>query len=300
MPLVVDVEPVIDRLALEVGDEAGDVNDRHRHPLRAGTFRCARARHYRPRRDAPGLDPLPRGRRRGRVRSCAAATDRGESGQRAGQYAIDLVTDAVALPMLRDDRVPGAVGGERAHRRGRRTGRRDRSRRRLDELQPRRAVVRDGAVPRRRRRSGGRPRRQPGVRRALRRGPWRGGLAWRRFAARRRRRARPRRPAPSSASADRPAATYGWAQFRALGASALDLCLVAAGTLDAFVDMSPDAHGVWDYLAATLICAEAGAVVGDALGRDLVVLDHGARRTPIAAATPDAARRAAPGQERAS
>ena len=43
VPLVVDVETVIDRLALEVGDEAGDVNDRHRHPLRAGTFRCARA-----------------------------------------------------------------------------------------------------------------------------------------------------------------------------------------------------------------------------------------------------------------
>ena len=30
-----------------------------------------------------------------------------------------------------------------------------------------------------------------------------------------------------------PAGDYGWAQFRALGASALDLCLVAAGTLDA-------------------------------------------------------------------
>ena len=49
-----------------------------------------------------------------------------------------------------------------------------------------------------------------------------------------------------------PAGAYGWAQFRALGASALDLCLVAAGTLDAYVDMSTDAHGVWDYLAATL------------------------------------------------
>jgi len=79
----------------------------------------------------------------------------------------------------------------------------------------------------------------------------------------------------------------GWAQFRALGASALDLCLVAAGTLDGFVDMSPDAHGVWDYVAASLICAEAGAVVVDAFGRDLVVVDHTARRTPVAAATPD-------------
>ena len=83
-----------------------------------------------------------------------------------------------------------------------------------------------------------------------------------------------------------PGARYGWAQFRALGAVALDLCLVAAGTFDAFVDMSPDAHGVWDYLAGTLICREAGAVVVDALGRQLTVLDHDARRTPVAAATP--------------
>ena len=34
-----------------------------------------------------------------------------------------------------------------------------------------------------------------------------------------------------------------------------------------------------------LVCQEAGAVVIDALGRDLVVLDHGARRTPVAAAS---------------
>jgi len=50
--------------------------------------------------------------------------------------------------------------------------------------------------------------------------------------------------------------------------------------------MSPDAHGVWDYLAACLVCAEAGAVVADALGRELAVLGHAARRTPVAAATP--------------
>lgn len=85
----------------------------------------------------------------------------------------------------------------------------------------------------------------------------------------------------------RPQADYGWWQFRALGASALDLCLVAGGTLDGFVDMSADAHGVWDYLAATLICREAGAVVEDAHGRELTVVDHDARRTPVAAATPE-------------
>lgn len=78
----------------------------------------------------------------------------------------------------------------------------------------------------------------------------------------------------------------GWRQFRALGASALDLCAVADGTLDGFVDCSPDAHGPWDYLGALLVCREAGAVMSEAHGRDLVVLDHDVRRTPVAGATP--------------
>lgn len=79
---------------------------------------------------------------------------------------------------------------------------------------------------------------------------------------------------------------YGWRQFRAMGASALDLCAVASGSFDGFVDMSPDAHGVWDYVGAMLVVREAGGVVVDALGRDLVVLDHTARRTPVAATNP--------------
>lgn len=78
----------------------------------------------------------------------------------------------------------------------------------------------------------------------------------------------------------------GWRQYRALGAAALDLCLVAGGGLDGYLDCSPSAHGSWDYLAGMLICQEAGAVVADAQGRDLVVLEHAARRTPVAAATP--------------
>ena len=76
---------------------------------------------------------------------------------------------------------------------------------------------------------------------------------------------------------------YGWRQFRAMGASALDLCEVAGGAFDAFVDMSPDAHGVWDYVGAMLVVQEAGGVVVDAFGRDLVVLDVETRRTPVAA-----------------
>lgn len=78
----------------------------------------------------------------------------------------------------------------------------------------------------------------------------------------------------------------GWHQFRALGASALDLCLVAAGALDGFIDCSADAHGVWDYAAGVLICREAGADVVDALGRDLLVREPSLKRTPVAAATP--------------
>ena len=78
---------------------------------------------------------------------------------------------------------------------------------------------------------------------------------------------------------------YGWRQFRAMGASALDICAVAGGAFDGFVDMSPDAHGVWDYLGAMLVVREAGGVVADALGRDLVVLDHRERRTPVAASS---------------
>ncbi len=78
---------------------------------------------------------------------------------------------------------------------------------------------------------------------------------------------------------------YGWRQFRALGASALDISLVADGSLAGFVDTNDRAHGVWDYLAAMLIVEEAGGSVADALGDDLVVFDHDARRTPVAAAS---------------
>lgn len=78
----------------------------------------------------------------------------------------------------------------------------------------------------------------------------------------------------------------GWRQFRALGAAALDLCQVACGGLDAYLDCSVDAHGPWDYLGGLLVCLEAGASVADAHGRDLVMRGHADRRTPVAGATP--------------
>jgi len=83
-----------------------------------------------------------------------------------------------------------------------------------------------------------------------------------------------------------PSRHLGWGQFRALGAAALDLCAVADGRLDGYLDCSEDAHGVWDYLGALLVCAEAGVEVVDARGRDLCVLDPEARRTPVAGAGP--------------
>ena len=76
----------------------------------------------------------------------------------------------------------------------------------------------------------------------------------------------------------------GWAQFRALGAAALDICLVAQGTLDAWIDMS--SHGAWDYMASVHVCTEAGAQVGELGGRELIVTEHGERRSPVIAATP--------------
>ncbi len=83
-----------------------------------------------------------------------------------------------------------------------------------------------------------------------------------------------------------PPQPLGWMQYRAFGAAALDLCAVAAGVVDAFIDCSPSALGPWDYLGGLLVCREAGAGVVDAGGRELVVLGHDSRRTPVAACTP--------------
>jgi fructose-1,6-bisphosphatase/inositol monophosphatase family enzyme len=213
-----------------------------------------------------------------------AATDRGEPGTRVGQYAIDLVTDEVALRLLHG--AGYAVLSEESGRTGPPgaevvvidplDGSTNFSRGvpwyatalcLVDDAGPAVALVANQA-------SG---ERFAAVRGA---GAWRGeGEAL----------------VPSGCTtpgaaivgiSGLPTGDYGWAQYRALGASALDLCLVASGSLDAYVDMSPDAHGVWDYLAASLICTEAGAVALDAAGRDLTVLEHAARRTPVAAATP--------------
>jgi len=77
---------------------------------------------------------------------------------------------------------------------------------------------------------------------------------------------------------------FGWRQYRSLGASALDLCAVASGTLDGFLDLH--ALAPWDYLGALLICEEAGVGCVDVHGRNPVVLDHEERRSMAAGVTP--------------
>ncbi len=82
-----------------------------------------------------------------------------------------------------------------------------------------------------------------------------------------------------------PTRHLGWAQFRAFGAAALELCAVAEGMLDVF-SVGGRAHlAPWDYLGAMLVCTEAGAVVTDLEGRDLVTTDFAARRAVAATAT---------------
>jgi len=81
-----------------------------------------------------------------------------------------------------------------------------------------------------------------------------------------------------------PPVALPWRQVRALGSAALSLCDVAAGHVDAFIDASGQ-HAPWDYLGGLLIGREAGAMLVDADGRDLVTTDPAARRQVIAAAT---------------
>jgi fructose-1,6-bisphosphatase/inositol monophosphatase family enzyme len=75
-------------------------------------------------------------------------------------------------------------------------------------------------------------------------------------------------------------------QIRALGAASLDICAVAFGGLDAYIDFSASGHSPWDYLAGVLVCWEAGAGAAEASGRDLVTRTPFERRTIVAAATP--------------
>ncbi len=83
-----------------------------------------------------------------------------------------------------------------------------------------------------------------------------------------------------------PPADPGWAQFRAYGAAALELCGIAEGSFDAYVDFGHKGLGVWDYLGAMLVCMECGVHMADVEVRDLITLDHSARRNLVAGPPP--------------
>ncbi len=82
-----------------------------------------------------------------------------------------------------------------------------------------------------------------------------------------------------------PPRNLGWGQYRSMGSIALDLCAVAEGVLDAYIDCTPEGHATWDYLGGILVCDEAGVAVDEARGCSLLPDDLAERRLPVAAAT---------------
>jgi fructose-1,6-bisphosphatase/inositol monophosphatase family enzyme len=85
-----------------------------------------------------------------------------------------------------------------------------------------------------------------------------------------------------------PAEKLAWKQFRALGCVSLALCDLAAGGIDGYLDTAAY-HAPWDYLGGFLACIEAGAVVREANGDELVTDDPKARRQVVAAGTDELA-----------
>ncbi len=85
-----------------------------------------------------------------------------------------------------------------------------------------------------------------------------------------------------------PTAHHGWAQFRVLGAASLEICLVADGSLDAYLQAGTSRINPWDYLAGMLICYEAGATFFEQDRLELVV-EGPANRRPVVAATSELA-----------
>lgn len=81
-----------------------------------------------------------------------------------------------------------------------------------------------------------------------------------------------------------PSRHLGWAQYRALGAASLEICLVANGSLDIYAVAQQSTLNPWDYLAGMLIALEAGAVVQDYRDEELETSAAVVRR-PVFAST---------------
>lgn len=292
MAFVVDVEAVVYGMILEVGDETGNVDDRHEQLL--GLVRGRPACHAP--LPSPSVTHPDDPARVARVLDDAAeaiadaldaTADWGEAGTRPGQHHSDLATDAAAVAVLTAAGY-GVLSEESGLHHPERPitvvvdpldGSTNASRRvswwatslcAVDGAGPLVSLVVD-------------------LRHGTRWTAVRGGGAQRGGEA----------IAPSSCQDISraivglngvPDGHGGWAQYRALGACALDLCAVADGTLDGYLDCTVDELAPWDYLGALLVCREAGVTLADAADRDLVVLDHRARRIPVAGATSSLAR----------
>ena len=276
MTFVVYVKAVIDSVALHVGHESGHVHNRH------AVLLVARAR------DDTTLDGVEPSLVLELLHDVAddvgaalsGVTDWGLSGRRAGQYSADLVADEVAIGALR--RAGTGILSEESGSENLDSslvvivdpldGSTNASRGVPHFATSLCAIDRDGWVA-------------SLVAHQARPVRWwatRGGGAFRNG----NRLSSPVEREWSSAViavSGRPQHDLGCWQFRSLGASAIDICSVADGTFDAFIDLVPSAHGIWDYAAAAHICSEVGLTVVDAAGRDLMALDHEARRTPVVA-----------------
>jgi myo-inositol-1(or 4)-monophosphatase len=81
-----------------------------------------------------------------------------------------------------------------------------------------------------------------------------------------------------------PTRHLGWAQYRALGAASLEICLVADGSLDGYTVANGATLNPWDYLGGLLIATEAGVAVAE-WNEEHLITDERALRRPLFAAT---------------
>ncbi|TAN26337.1 MAG: inositol monophosphatase [Actinomycetota bacterium] len=87
-----------------------------------------------------------------------------------------------------------------------------------------------------------------------------------------------------------PSKYLGWAQYRAFGSAALELCMVSEGSLDGYIDLSKASLASWDVLGGLLICRESGATVLCQDGSDYAIADLKVRKRIVVAGTQELAR----------
>ena len=282
MPLVVDVEAVTGCMVFEIRDEAWDVSHCHWEPV--SQVRQGTATRYR-----GGVENATTfalfDRIAAEVADAVAVADRVGRGERPGQYRLDLDADAVVTEALRS--AGFGVVSEESGRDGYGAavtvvvdpvdGSTNASRSLPCWATSLCAVDADGPL-------------LATVVDQSRKVTWRavrGGGATRQVGDGQ---PEPIRVAEPVLAGDAVVAINGMSsnkaetwQFRAYGAASIELCMVADGTLDGYSNLDGDSHGVWDYLAAVLILAEAGGVARDVEFRDLVTLNPRERRCIVAA-----------------